>query len=267
MNPTSVESTPPPSLEKSEENPSLQPSNQPAERMANSAEGQRKGRIKWSDSVGMRFGRLEVVSIAGRDSNSHFVLECRCDCGVIFKTTAPTLLHKTRSCGCLRREVTASRNRIFKRTHGHTIGGKMSKMYFTHKSMIERCHGHYPQGERYRKRGIKVCDRWRFGEDGKTGFECFLEDMPHTEDQLLSIDRINNDGDYTPENCRWATAYVQNNNTSANHSIEHDGITMNISQWEEKIGASQGCIYHRLKSGWTIADAVTKRPRKIIKRT
>lgn len=107
-----------------------------------------------------------------------------------------------------------------------------------------------------------VCDRWRFGENGKTGVECFLEDMPEPEHKYLSVDRIANDGNYEPTNCRWATPYIQNNNTSANHQLEHDGVTMNMSQWEEKLGLAQGAIYHRLKAGWPVADAVTKKSRE-----
>lgn len=245
---------------KSEESPDHQQSNDPAVKTENSGEGPRK--LRWSESVGLRFGRLEVIEVVGRNKNRHFILKCKCDCGKTMTTSATTLLRKTRSCGCLASELTSSRNSIIKRTHGHSIGGKPSKMYHAHQAMISRCYGNSPQSKGYRERGTAVCNRWRFGENGKTGFECFLEDMPEPEYKYLSVDRKNNEGNYEPSNCRWATPYIQNNNTSANHRLEHGGVTMNIGQWDEKLGLSKGAIYHRLKSGWPIADAVTKKSRE-----
>lgn len=260
MNPTLTENSPPPSLEKSEESQNPSPSKQPLGKMASEAVAPRK--LRWANSVGLRFGRLEVIEVVGKNKNHHFILKCKCDCGKIMTTTATTLLRKTRSCGCLASELTSSRNRLIKRTHGHSIGGKPSKMYDAHQAMISRCYGNSPQSKGYRERGTTVCDRWRFGENGKTGFECFLEDMPEPEYKYLSVDRKDNEGNYEPSNCRWATPYIQNNNTSANRRLEHGGVTLNIGQWDEKLGLSKGAIYHRLKSGWSITDAVTKKSRE-----
>jgi hypothetical protein len=79
--------------------------------------------------------------------------------------------------------------------------------------MINRCYrpttGNF---HNYGGRGITVCDRWRFGEGGLSGFECFIGDMGRRPDPALSVDRINNDGDYEPANCKWATAKEQANN-------------------------------------------------------
>lgn len=256
MNPTSTENSPPPSLEKSEEGQNQSLNKQLQGRMASEAVGPRKKPTKWADSVGMKFGKLEVLSIGERNKDHHLALRCKCDCGSIIDTSSLSLSHKKKSCGCLVREKSAARSAL-NRTHGHTAGGKNTKMYYTHQSMIIRCYGTGPQGVGYRKRGIKVCDRWRFGEGGKTGFECFLEDVPHTEDRSLSIDRINNDGDYTPENVRWADKTTQQNNTSHNRRLEHDGVIMTISKWGKLLGFGKGTLHYRLKSGYSVSEALT----------
>lgn len=100
---------------------------------------------------------------------------------------------------------------------GFTILKELREAYFseyqTLVGMVQRCHN--PRNKSFRNYGAKgrsVCDRWRIGEDGKTGFECFLEDMGPKPAKNLSIDRINNDEGYRPDNCRWATASQQRAN-------------------------------------------------------
>jgi len=86
--------------------------------------------------------------------------------------------------------------------------------YAALRSAVNRCHREKDAGFiRYGARGISVCERWRFGEGGRSGFECFLEDMGRKPSPELSLDRINNDGNYEPGNCRWATDHEQRTNT------------------------------------------------------
>jgi hypothetical protein len=162
------------------------------------------------DLTGRRFGRLEVIS---REPNyisktgQEAVWKCRCDCGAFRTVRAGQLRggHAT-SCGCLQKERAAAL---------HTRhGGSRTKLYGVWTSMIGRCENpadrSYPD---YGGRGITLCEEWR------TSFEAFRDwatahgyEEPKEGRSKISIDRINNDGNYCPENCRWATAKEQNQN-------------------------------------------------------
>lgn len=150
------------------------------------------------DITGHRFGRLVAISYV----NPKRWL-CRCDCGTETIIPGDNLRRAiTKSCGCLRTEVTRSRS--YK--HGHNIRGHRSSSYRSWANMIERCtNPHDTDWKNYGGRGIAVCDRWRHS------FEAFLEDMGE-KPPGHSIDRINNDGNYEPGNCRWATASEQQHN-------------------------------------------------------
>lgn len=123
--------------------------------------------------------------------------------------------------------------------------------YSAWRAMKDRCnretHHAYP---RYGGRGIKVCERWN------ESFADFLEDMgPRPEGR--SLDRIDNDGDYCPENCRWATREEQANNTSVNVLLEHEGKSQTITQWARELGILPATLYKRFEYGYGAEEALT----------
>jgi len=149
---------------------------------------------------GQRFGRLLILGRSASDRTGKQWWLCKCDCGSEKWISANNMSQgRIRSCGCLKREV--SPNLV----HGHSIGP--STEYMTWATMVARCSN---PGRRdykyYGGRGISVCDRWR------QSFPNFLADMGLKPNPLLSIDRINNDGNYEPGNCRWTTRSQQSSN-------------------------------------------------------
>jgi hypothetical protein len=146
---------------------------------------------------GQKFGRLTVMAYVGSS-----LWRCRCECGVIKSAPANSLTSgRTRSCGCLHREAA----RITGSTIGVTHGETGTPTYTCWAAMIRRCYN--PNAVQYRHyggRGIKVCTRWK-------SYVNFRDDMGRKPDGL-SLDRIDVDGDYCQENCRWATALMQTRN-------------------------------------------------------
>jgi hypothetical protein len=154
--------------------------------------------------IGQRFGRLTVLARAGSDRNQHTLWRCCCDCGTFSTTRANALrMGKATSCGCYNREV--SRNQQPRLTHGHTVGPKPSRIFRIWCGMKARCT--YPSSNSwkyYGGRGIKVCPEWQQFDGFRRWVESRLDYAPDR-----SIDRIDNDGDYTPSNCQWSTPRKQ----------------------------------------------------------
>jgi len=138
------------------------------------------------------------------------------------------------------------RNEMFK-THG------MSKTleYRSWRAMKIRCFNpNYPRYSDWGGRGITVCDRW------KNSFEDFLADMGSRPTAKHSLDRIDNNADYSPKNCKWSTRVEQDNNKRNNHLITIDDVTLTIAQWAKKMNISGQLIQGRLKNGWSEYKAV-----------
>lgn len=208
--------------------------------------GLENGKIKKDNSViGKRFGSLVVKTESRTGGRSY--CECVCDCGNTKTVRRNHLLSgATRSCGCYLKENT----RVMSRTHGMS----RTRIYRIWKGMKNRCcNENIPQYSDWGGRGITVCDEWK--HDFKSFYEWAVN---NGYDEKLSIDRIDNNEGYCPENCRWVTEKEQALNRRSNVYITHNGVTKHISEWDVDIGVKKsGRVRARLNAGWNISDAVT----------
>jgi hypothetical protein len=202
--------------------------------------------------IGAKFGRLTVIAESSERRHGYVSWLCRCECGVE-KVCAWSHLKNglVMSCGCMRREMLrAGREKLHKTSVTH--GGSKKREYHIWANVIYRCDNpNATSYERYGGRGITVCQRWR------DGFEFFYEDMGPSPSLRHTIDRINNDGNYEPGNCRWATRRAQANNRRGCVEITHQGETMTIAMWAERFGMTRNLLWDRLnRQNWPIEKAL-----------
>lgn len=191
--------------------------------------------MKRDSFIGMRFGRLTVISPFESDLHGHSRWVCKCDCGnemVAYGTNLKRGL--TTSCGCKRKEVTKEK----KTTHGMYD----TPLYHSWSGMLQRCKNSNDKlYHRYGGRGIKVCEEWN-------DFENFYQwSIKNNYRPGLTIDRINNDDSYYPENCRWTDRITQGNNTSQNRRIVYREITKTIAQWARLFKMDYNTLYRHLE--------------------
>lgn len=205
--------------------------------------------------LGTKFTRLLVIGYGpikiepSGDRRCTCILHC--DCGSIVTVTEKALKScKTKSCGCLQIESITKRNLI----HGNSARHNISKTYSTWCGMIARC---YQKGHKdyhsYGGRGIKVCDRWR-------SFSLFLEDMGERPTNM-TIERLDNNGDYQQSNCEWSDLKSQARNKRTNRNVTVMGFTACISEHCEIHGIHVQTVLKRLKLGWPVESAFLIKPR------
>lgn len=201
-----------------------------------------------SDLTGHTFARLTVVSCAGTKTNARGrsvrTWLCRCVCGKeITVPTSSLSTGNTKSCGCLALEMAGARLR----THGATY----TRAHSAWRMMRARCM--YPSVTRYDRyggRGIKVCDRWQ------NSFENFLADMGEPPSGM-SLERIDNDGNYEPGNCKWATQTEQCRNRRNSRRLLHEGRDLTVEEWSEVTGIHRRTIMGRIRLGWPVEKVLT----------
>jgi hypothetical protein len=188
------------------------------------------------DLAGQQFGDLTVVSLAGRKSNGHGApktyWKCLCSCGETKEVAIGNLRSgQVKSCGCHRKRV------LNKTIHGLSD----TSSYVVWRNMLHRCTDPRDTSfHNYGGRGIRVSDRWE-------AFENFYSDMGERPEGT-SLDRIDNNGPYSKENCRWAPIEVQANNKRCSRLVTYQGKTLSVSQWASELGISRYTLYSRLNS-------------------
>lgn len=197
---------------------------------------------RYIDLSGKTFGRLTVISFAGKNKKRSATWLCKCECGVT-KTMDGDPIRRgvVTSCGC--------------RRGGPTHRKEGSRVYRIYHGMLVRCFKkHHPTYRRHGARGITVCDRWR----GKSGFINFLADMGEPAPGQ-TLDRYpNNNGNYEPGNCRWATWTEQNRNTRANRLLTYQGRTLCVAEWSEVLGVPKSTLWSRIARGLPIEKILVK---------
>lgn len=206
------------------------------------------------DLTGKRFGRLTVIGPDGRSETGHTSLwECVCDCGAKITVRGTNLKNgSSQSCGCYRHEYLVEAHT----THGGAKReGKRTKLYSVWIGMRRRYYdendGNY---HRYGGRGIEICDGWR---ENFAAFRAWAVKNGYRHN--LTIDRIDNDKGYSPENCRWISVKEQALNRRSNRVVTFNGETHTFYEWDEILGFTRGTISRRVTScGWSIERALTE---------
>ncbi len=214
-------------------------------------EDQMVSRRKYSPFLtGIMIGYLTLIEPGPRmprkPSGTRATWRCRCRCGNYITTSENQLRDgRTRSCGCLSRELTRARST----THNMSRDAE----YFIWKGMIRRCEDPKQRSySSYGGAGISVCKRWH-------SFENFFNDMGNKPSPTHSLDRFpDRTGNYEPGNVRWATPKEQNRNTKSNRIIEINGERKCVAEWSEISGIQHFTIRGRLSRGWSVVDAVFK---------
>lgn len=190
---------------------------------------------RFIDLDGQKFTRLTVIAYVGKNGPHHH-WECMCECGNTSYPSSQKLRDgRTMSCGCLQKE----RLQAAIRTHGKS----QTKIYSIWCNMRRRCQDkRVPAYKNYGARGIRVCDRWQ-------SFVSFYEDMGDPPTDGHTIERSNNDGDYTPDNCVWATRKDQARNRRNNRTVTYMGEKMTLSEAAERAGRSQSWADYRIENG------------------
>lgn len=195
-----------------------------------------------TDMIGLKFGSLLVTDNAEKQDAKKLSWKCLCDCGKEHVAVGTELRRgKVKSCGCVSREKSKERMT----THGKST----SKAYSSWRSMMKRCYQESHTGFKdYGGKGITVCDSWHI-------FENFYSDMGDPKEGM-TIDRINNNGNYSPDNCKWSTKTEQNENRKVTKWLEMNGIKQTQAKWAAQLGMYPSSLARRLTT-MSVEEALT----------
>jgi hypothetical protein len=207
---------------------------------------------KYVDLTGQRFGRLTVIEYAGKDKHRNILWLCKCDCGTETIVFSGNLKRgNTFSCGCYQRERTKDAHTTHNLTHTNP------RLYEIWSDMKKRCFKPNTTGYiHWGGRGISVCHEWL---EYKSFYDWAIS---NGYKDFLTIERVDNDGNYEPDNCKWITKGEQSRNTTRNHKVTFNKETMTLSEWSRKMGMSASTLRFRLIHGWSVEKALTTPVRK-----
>lgn len=198
---------------------------------------------KYIDLTGQTFGRLTVLKRNGNDRDKTALWICECVCGNFVTVRSASLRSgKTRSCGCLAREQSTT----------HSMS--KTRIYNTWAKMKSRCNNPNTRSYKdYGGRGILVCKEWN------DNFASFYQwAITHGYDETLTIDRIDVNANYTPDNCRWISKSAQATNRRSNRYIEYNGERKTVTEWANDLDIPRQLLFGRLRRGWSPKDVLTK---------
>ncbi len=210
--------------------------------------------------IGKKYNMLTVVDFVQKPNSSKWYAKCICDCGNK-KLSLPYQIKSgaVKSCGCLKIKQSKNFGSMQPLSKGNLKDGRSKHpLYGTWQQMIDRCENpqvnHY---DRYGGRGIKVCDEWH-------DFWKFVEwsDSVGGRPKGYTIDRIDNDGNYCPENCRWADWGTQTRNKSSNIVVEYNGVSKTLIEWSIETGIEHQTLLNRFNRGWSSERMLTEKPRR-----
>lgn len=210
--------------------------------------------MKFIDLTGQKFGNLLVLKKT--TCGKHYKYLCRCDCGNEIEVSVDHLRYgHTQSCGCIKSTI----NSEIHRTHGKS----RTRLYRIWGDMRTRCENpNYIRFHAYGGRGIKVCESWHVFSN----FEEWAYQNGYADDATkyeCTIERVDVDKDYCPENCTWVPLKKQGYNKTNTRYIEYNGVKKSLAEWSEETGLPASCIASRLdRFNWSIEDALTKPSRK-----
>lgn len=199
----------------------------------------------------MTFGRLTVID-RGEDrilpcGKHKITWNCVCECGNHKNIVGDAIKSgRTMSCGCLSKDMIGKRGLI----HGETD----TKLYGVWCAMKRRCYNtNVKEYKWYGGRGITVHEEWK---NNYSSFSDWAYKNGYKEG--LTLDRIDNNSDYSPNNCKWVTSAAQANNRRSNHKITYNGETHNITEWASIIGINHKTLFNRIYQGWSLEEALRK---------
>lgn len=196
------------------------------------------------DLRGKRIGRLTVLEPDGfkttASGSRQYFWKCLCDCGTECRVDGCCLRRaSTVSCGCYAKDLSTT----------HELSGHY--IYSVWLGMKQRCYNKNSSCYKdYGARGIRICESWLESPAN------MLRDLGERPTSKHTIERKNNDGNYEPGNCVWATRAEQNENTRQTKLLTHKGITLSIAKWGRRLGVGRDLIRNRLKLGWSVAEAL-----------
>ena len=209
----------------------------------------KRSKIRGVDISGKRFHKLKAIKVVGYDKQNYEIWHCKCDCGNTCDVNIKNLVHDhTKSCGCLKMEA------LLKRSTSH--GMSHTKFYDIYCAIFQRCNN--PQNKRYEDyggRGIKLL--WKSFEEFKDDmYESYLEHQKLNVGRNTTLDRVDNDGDYCKENCKWVTYKKQNRNKRNNHYVTINGKTHIMADWVRILNANYSSVKQKIRRGMGDVEAL-----------